>query len=53
MDQVLGSDFEYMLHLLVWGVSPSPQQSKELSRRLAKAMLNVPDAVFNSIRALP
>ena len=53
MDQVLGNDFEYMLYLLVWGVSPSPQQSKRLGRDLAKAMLNVPDAVFNSIRALP
>lgn len=53
LDQVWGNDFEYMLHLLVWGVSPSPQRSKELSRRLAREMLNVPDAVFNSIRALP
>lgn len=49
----IGSDFEDILHLLVWGVYPSSEQRKTLSRQLATAMLEVPDAVFQTIRALP
>lgn len=47
------SDFEDMLHLLVWGSYPTAIQKKELSRKLAGYMLDVPETVQKAIQSLP
>ncbi|RHZ63777.1 uncharacterized protein CDV56_107771 [Aspergillus thermomutatus] len=43
LEQLWGSDFEDMLHLLVWGSYPTALQKKELSSKLAEEMLMVPE----------
>lgn len=47
------SEFEDMLHLLVWGTYPSALQRKELSRKLASYMLDVPGSVQKVVQLLP
>ncbi|KNG84511.1 hypothetical protein ANOM_008235 [Aspergillus nomiae NRRL 13137] len=51
--QLWDSDFEDMLHLLVWGTYPTRQQKKDLNRKLAHQMLTVPESVHRTIRELP
>lgn len=53
LSQLWDSDFEDMLHLLVWGTYPSMQQKKDLNRKLTEQMLAVPDSVHRTIRGLP
>jgi citrate synthase len=47
------SDFEDMLHLLVWGSYPTAAQRERLRRDLASDMLAVPGSVQNAIHAMP
>ncbi|KAE8167975.1 citrate synthase [Aspergillus tamarii] len=51
--QLWGSDFEDMLHLLVWGTYPTMQQKGDLNRKLTEQMLAVPESVHRTIRGLP
>ncbi|KAE8333286.1 citrate synthase [Aspergillus sergii] len=53
LSQLWDSDFEDMLHLLVWGTYPTIQQKKDLNRKLTDQMLAVPDSVHRTIRGLP
>ncbi|KAE8344410.1 hypothetical protein BDV24DRAFT_171877 [Aspergillus arachidicola] len=53
LSQLWDSDFEDMLHLLVWGTYPTIQQRKDLNRKLTDQMLAVPDSVHRTIRGLP
>ncbi|KAB8269257.1 citrate synthase-like protein [Aspergillus minisclerotigenes] len=53
LSQLWDSDFEDMLHLLVWGTYPTMQQKKDLNRKLTDQMLAVPDSVHRTIRGLP
>ncbi|OOO11086.1 Citrate synthase [Aspergillus oryzae] len=53
LSQLWDSDFEDMLHLLVWGTYPTMQQKKDLNRKLTEQMLAVPDSVHRTIRGLP
>ncbi|GES62110.1 citrate synthase [Aspergillus terreus] len=51
--QLWNSDFEDMLHLLVWRSYPTEAEKKELSRRLANSMIAVPDSVKHAIQVFP
>ncbi|KAE8363262.1 citrate synthase-like protein [Aspergillus caelatus] len=51
--QLWDSDFEDMLHLLVWGTYPTMQQKRDLNRKLTEQMLAVPESVHRTIRGLP
>ncbi|KJK65957.1 EcCSAthCS-perlike [Aspergillus parasiticus SU-1] len=53
LSQLWDSDFEDMLHLLVWGTYPTIQQKKDVNRKLTDQMLAVPDSVHRTIRGLP
>ncbi|EAW14389.1 putative citrate synthase [Aspergillus clavatus NRRL 1] len=53
LQQLWDSEFEDMLHLLVWGTYPTLRQRKELSRKLVDCMLAVPKTVHEVIRTLP
>ena len=53
LEEMWNSDFEDMLHLLVWGSYPTAIQKKELSRKLAGYMLDVPETVQKAIQSLP
>ncbi|KAE8399567.1 citrate synthase-like protein [Aspergillus pseudonomiae] len=51
--QLWDSDFEDMLHLLVWGTYPTRQQKQDLNRKLTRQMLTVPESVHRTIQELP
>jgi citrate synthase len=53
LEQLWDSDFEDMLHLLVWRSYPTASQKKELSRKLAGEMVMVPKSVHRTIATLP
>ncbi|KAF9893653.1 hypothetical protein FE257_010965 [Aspergillus nanangensis] len=53
LEQLWHSDFEDMLHLLVWSSYPTPLQRKELSQKLAAHMLDIPESVHSAIKSLP
>ncbi|OJJ69579.1 hypothetical protein ASPBRDRAFT_130876 [Aspergillus brasiliensis CBS 101740] len=53
LEQLWESDFEDVLHLLVWGSYPTVPQKNELSHKLTEAMLAVPDDVQRTIQSLP
>ncbi|KAF7122920.1 hypothetical protein CNMCM5793_001096 [Aspergillus hiratsukae] len=53
LQQLWDSDFEDMLHLLVWGSYPTALQKKELSWKLAEEMTMVPKSVHRTIETLP
>ncbi|CEL04576.1 Putative Citrate synthase [Aspergillus calidoustus] len=53
LEEMWNSDFEDMLHLLVWGLYPTAAQRERLRRDLAKHMLAVPDSVQHAIHAMP
>ncbi|GKZ42587.1 hypothetical protein AbraIFM66951_002278 [Aspergillus brasiliensis] len=53
VEQLWESDFEDVLHLLVWGSYPTVPQRNELSHKLTEAMLAVPDDVQRTIQSLP
>ena len=53
MEQLWDSDFEDMLHLLVWEKYPTALQKELLSRKLAECMSNIPLGVRQVIEALP
>ncbi|GFG09619.1 citrate synthase [Aspergillus udagawae] len=53
LEQLWDSDFEDMLHLLVWGSYPTASQKKGLSRKLAGEMAMVPKSVHRTIATLP
>jgi citrate synthase len=53
LEQLWDSDFEDMLHLLVWGSYPTALQKKELSRKLAEEMATVPKSLHRTIETLP
>ncbi|KAE8143518.1 citrate synthase [Aspergillus pseudotamarii] len=51
--QLWDSDFEDMLHLLVWGTYPTMQEKRDLNRKLTEQMLAVPESVHRTVRGLP
>ncbi|PWY74901.1 citrate synthase [Aspergillus eucalypticola CBS 122712] len=53
LEQLWQSDFEDVLHLLVWGSYPTVPQRNNLSHKLTEAMLAVPDDVQRTIWSLP
>ncbi|KAJ5193552.1 hypothetical protein N7449_009694 [Penicillium cf. viridicatum] len=53
LEQLWGSDFEEMFHLLLWGEYPTASQREELRQRLAQYMQEVPDIVRQTIFNLP
>ncbi|KAJ5463791.1 hypothetical protein N7475_008735 [Penicillium sp. IBT 31633x] len=53
LEQLWGSEFEEMLHLLLWGKYPSPIQTEELRQRMAQYMQDVPDIVRRTIFSFP
>ncbi|PWY89072.1 citrate synthase [Aspergillus heteromorphus CBS 117.55] len=53
LEQLWDSDFEDMLHLLVWASYPTGLQRDVLRRSLTEAMLAVPDTVKRTIQSLP
>lgn len=53
LEQLWGSDFEEMFHLLLWGAYPTASQREELRQRLAQYMQEVPDIVRQTIFNLP
>jgi citrate synthase len=53
LEQLWDSDFEDMLHLLLWEKYPTVHQRTELSSALAMHMQDVPDEVFKAVRGLP
>ncbi|KAL2004489.1 hypothetical protein VTN00DRAFT_3461 [Thermoascus crustaceus] len=53
LEQVWDSNFEEMLHLMVWGKYPTSQQKEELRQVLATTMSKVPENVVNTIKAFP
>ncbi|KAL2868055.1 putative citrate synthase [Aspergillus lucknowensis] len=53
LEELWESDFEDMLHLLVWGSYPMAPQRENLRRELAKNMLAVPESVQTAVRAMP
>ncbi|KKK16626.1 citrate synthase [Aspergillus rambellii] len=53
LEELWDSDFEDMVHLLVWGSYPTSLQKENLRRQLAELMLAVPESVHQAIRALP
>ncbi|KUM57547.1 hypothetical protein ACN42_g9626 [Penicillium freii] len=53
LEQLWGSDFEEMFHLLLWGTYPTASQHEELRQRLAQYMQEVPDIVHQTIFNLP
>ncbi|OJJ32489.1 hypothetical protein ASPWEDRAFT_118271 [Aspergillus wentii DTO 134E9] len=52
LEELWDSDFEDMLHLLVWGTYPTAPQRKEVSRRLAGHMQDIPENVSKAIGSL-
>ncbi|RAL04653.1 putative citrate synthase [Aspergillus ibericus CBS 121593] len=53
LEQLWESDFEDVLHLLVWGSYPTVLQRKDLNHKLTEAMLAVPESVQRTIQSLP
>ncbi|PYH69137.1 putative citrate synthase [Aspergillus vadensis CBS 113365] len=53
LEQLWESDFEDVLHLLVWGSYPTVPQRNNLSHELTGAMLAVSDDVQRTIWSLP
>lgn len=53
LEQLWESDFEDMLHLMVWGKYPTPSQSESLRKDLASLMSNIPSTVFEVIEDFP
>ncbi|KAL4741242.1 citrate synthase-like protein [Aspergillus similis] len=53
LEELWTSDFEDMLHLLVWGSYPTPQQKEQLRSKLAAQMLAVPETVQTAVQSLP
>ncbi|KAL4980981.1 citrate synthase-like protein [Aspergillus desertorum] len=53
LEELWTSDFEEMLHLLVWGSYPAPPQREQLRSKLAAQMLAVPDIVQTAVQSLP
>ena len=53
LEQLWGSDFEDMLHLMVWVKYPTPLQKESLRQALVTAMLDIPESVVAAVHALP
>ncbi|OOF91575.1 hypothetical protein ASPCADRAFT_57017 [Aspergillus carbonarius ITEM 5010] len=53
LEQLWESDFEDVLHLLVWATYPTVLQRNDLSHKLTEAMLAVPESVQRTIQSLP
>ncbi|KAJ5953048.1 uncharacterized protein N7479_011461 [Penicillium vulpinum] len=53
LDQLWGSDFEEVFHLLLWGTYPTANKYEELRQQLAQYMQEVPDIVRQTIFNLP
>ncbi|KAL4771551.1 citrate synthase [Aspergillus nidulans var. acristatus] len=53
LEELWTSDFEDMLHLLVWGSYPTPPQKEQLRSKLAAQMLAVPETVQTAVQSLP
>ena len=51
--QLWDCDFEELVHLMVWGKLPSPEEKESLRSKLAIAMLRVPEEVTRVIQAFP
>ncbi|EUC40740.1 hypothetical protein COCMIDRAFT_107988 [Bipolaris oryzae ATCC 44560] len=53
LEQLWQSDYEDMLHLMVWDKYPTPVQKESLRRALITAMLEVPKTVFEIVSTFP
>ncbi|KAL4892505.1 citrate synthase [Aspergillus ambiguus] len=53
LEQLEGSDFEDILHLLVWGSYPTTDQREALRRELARQMMAIPESVHRTIQSFP
>ena len=53
MEQLWQSEFEDMLHLMVWGKYPTPSQRESLRKTLALLMMDIPTTVFEVIESFP
>jgi citrate synthase len=53
LEQLWQSEFEDMLHLMVWKKYPTPSQSEMLRKTLVSLMLEIPHSVFEVIEKFP
>lgn len=53
IEDLWDSDFEDIVHLMVWEKLPSPVEKESLRYALAVAMTDVPDEVVRVIQAFP
>lgn len=53
LQQLWESDFEEMLHLMVWEKYPTSLQKEALRHSLALHMSNIPDCVVKAIESIP
>ena len=51
-DLFQNNDYEEVMHLLIWGHLPSPEEKSTLRQALAQAMV-APQCVVDVIRAFP
>ena len=50
---VIGKSYEEITHLLIWGSLPTPEQRLRFQRRIAQAMLVVPENVKQLVATFP
>lgn len=53
LEQLHDSEYEDVLHLLVWGSIPTTSERQRLSRALAEQMLAVPEHVKKTVKSFP